>query len=168
MELRKCPRCGEMYSTSYRRCPFCEEVDRPRRGGRRTAEKKYTPGVRGPLIVILLLVLALLTFCFFGDNLAERFFGTKTPPQEEVQSPVEQQPEINDPVVEEPPVEENPAVGRLDLSLLSEVKRNEKGMVEVKLIDRLKVLQQLADVMEGSDHQAEAFLRSLAPEQEQV
>ena len=65
-------------------------------------------------------------------------------------------------------LEENPAVGRLDLSLLSEVKRNEKGMVEVKLIDRLKVLQQLADVMEGSDHQAEAFLRSLAPEQEQL
>ena len=32
----------------------------------------------------------------------------------------------------------------LDLSLLSEVKRNGKGAVEVKLIDRLQVLQQLA------------------------
>ena len=64
-------------------------------------------------------------------------------------------------------LEDDPAVGRLDLSLLSEVKRNEKGMVEIKLIDRLKVLQQLADAMEGSENQAEAFLRSLAPEQEQ-
>ena len=107
MELRKCPRCGEMYSTSYRRCPFCEELDKPHRSGRRTAEKKYTPGVRGPLIVILLLVLALLTFCFFGDDLAERFFGAQTPPQEDVQPPV-QQPEADDPIAEDPGVDEPP------------------------------------------------------------
>ena len=33
-------------------------------------------------------------------------------------------------------LEDHPKVGRLDLSLLSEVKRNEKGTVEIKLIDR--------------------------------
>ena len=38
----------------------------------------------------------------------------------------------------------------LDLSLLAEVKRNDKGAVEIKLVDRLKVLQQLAEVA-GSD-----------------
>ena len=41
-------------------------------------------------------------------------------------------------------LEENAELGRLDLSLLSEVKRNDKGTVEVKLVDRLKALEQLA------------------------
>ena len=31
MDLLKCPRCGEEYSPSYRRCPFCEEGDHPRK-----------------------------------------------------------------------------------------------------------------------------------------
>ena len=31
MNLLKCPRCGEEYSPSYRRCPFCEEGDHPRK-----------------------------------------------------------------------------------------------------------------------------------------
>ena len=35
-------------------------------------------------------------------------------------------------------LEDDPQLGRLDLSLLSEVKRNEKGTVEIKLIDRLR------------------------------
>ena len=41
-------------------------------------------------------------------------------------------------------------------------------MVEIKLIDRLKVLQQLAEALGSDDAGAEAFLRALAPEQEQV
>ena len=39
-------------------------------------------------------------------------------------------------------LEDDPKLGRLDLSLLSEVKRNDKGTVEIKLIDRLKALDQ--------------------------
>jgi hypothetical protein len=35
-------------------------------------------------------------------------------------------------------------LSQLDLSLLSEIKRSEKGMVEIKLIDRLRALEQLA------------------------
>ena len=38
-------------------------------------------------------------------------------------------------------LEEGVAVEKLDLSLLSEVKRNEKGTVEVRLVDRLKALE---------------------------
>lgn len=37
---------------------------------------------------------------------------------------------------------------KLDLSLLTEIKRNEKGAVEVRLVDRLKVLQQLEGVIQ--------------------
>ena len=54
MNLLKCPRCGEEYSPSYRRCPFCEEGDHPRKikynsskqsGGRRVSDKKQTQSV---------------------------------------------------------------------------------------------------------------------------
>ena len=27
MSLIKCPKCGEMFSDSYKTCPFCEEDD---------------------------------------------------------------------------------------------------------------------------------------------
>ena len=68
MDLIKCPVCGEKYSSSYRRCPFCEEEDRPRkvsgkrRGGHHVAERKHTHSARGPLIAVLLVVLVVGLF----------------------------------------------------------------------------------------------------------
>ena len=62
MNLLKCPRCGEEYSPSYRRCPFCEEGDHPRKikynsskqsGGRRVSDKKQTQSVRGAMAAVL-------------------------------------------------------------------------------------------------------------------
>ena len=64
-------------------------------------------------------------------------------------------------------LEDDPALQKLDLSLLSEVTRNDKGTVEIKLIDRLKALEQLAEATGDDSSQAEEFLRSLVPEQEQ-
>ena len=58
-------------------------------------------------------------------------------------------------------LEDDPKVSRLDLSLLSEIKRNEKGTVEIKLIDRLKALEQLAEVAGEEKNGAEEFLRAL-------
>ena len=63
-------------------------------------------------------------------------------------------------------LEENPEVAGLDLSLLSEIKRSEKGTVEIKLIDRLKALEQLTAATGGAEAMAEDFLRALIPEQE--
>ena len=56
---------------------------------------------------------------------------------------------------------DTPKLDKLDLSLLSEIKHNEKGTVEIKLIDRLKALEQLAQAagQEGAD--PEEFLRAL-------
>ena len=60
-------------------------------------------------------------------------------------------------------LEEFPDLKGLDLSLLSEIKRSEKGMVEIKLIDRLKALEQLAQSAgSGSDGMAR-FLEALQP-----
>ena len=58
-------------------------------------------------------------------------------------------------------LEDEPPVDKLDLSLLSEVKRNDKGTVEIKLIDRLRALEQLAQVAEESGEDLEQFLKAL-------
>ena len=57
--------------------------------------------------------------------------------------------------------EDDPSLGKLDLSLLSEVKRNEKATVEIKLIDRLRALEQLAQVAQENDSDLESFLQAL-------
>lgn len=58
-------------------------------------------------------------------------------------------------------LEQDPRLNRLDLSLLSEVKRSEKGAVEVRLIDRLRALEQLAQMAEDDNTDLEAFLKAL-------
>ncbi|MBO5129539.1 MAG: terminase small subunit [Oscillospiraceae bacterium] len=58
-------------------------------------------------------------------------------------------------------LEDQPELGRLDLSLLSEVKRNDKGTVEIKLIDRLRALEQLAEVAGEDSGDLELFLQAL-------
>ena len=58
-------------------------------------------------------------------------------------------------------LEEGVSLGKLDLSLLSEVKRNEKGTVEVKLVDRLKALEQLAQTAGEPQTDLNNFLQAL-------
>ena len=58
-------------------------------------------------------------------------------------------------------LEEIPDLRKLDLSLLSEIKRNEKGMVEIKLVDRLRALEQLAQSAGNENAQVEEFLQAL-------
>ena len=58
-------------------------------------------------------------------------------------------------------LEDDPTVDKLDLSLLSEVKRNDKGTVEIKLIDRLRALEQLAQAAGQDEGDMESFLQAL-------
>ncbi len=58
-------------------------------------------------------------------------------------------------------LEEKPDIDALDLSLLSEVKRNEKGTVEVRLIDRVRALEQLLAADTRSDDCADAFFAAM-------
>ena len=58
-------------------------------------------------------------------------------------------------------LEENLNLEELDLSLLSEVKRNDKGTVEIKLIDRLRALEQLAQTAGEEKTDMDAFLQAL-------
>ena len=58
-------------------------------------------------------------------------------------------------------LEDSPQVDALDLSLLSEVKRNDKGTVEVKLIDRLQALEALSGMLGNEEGEMKAFLQAL-------
>lgn len=58
-------------------------------------------------------------------------------------------------------LEEAPCLEELDLRLLGGVKRSENGTVEVKLIDRLKILEQLAEVAQEDGAGMEAFLQEM-------
>ena len=58
-------------------------------------------------------------------------------------------------------LEEEPKLEKLDLSLLSEVKRSEKGAVEVRLVDRLRALEQLSRMTGEEDGELEEFLDAL-------
>lgn len=58
-------------------------------------------------------------------------------------------------------LEEMSDLDELDLSLLSEVRRNEKGLVEIKLIDRLQVLKQLAEAADEDREELGDLLRAL-------
>ena len=61
----------------------------------------------------------------------------------------------------------DPPMDKLDLSLLSEVKRSEMGAVEVRLIDRLRALEQLALLAQENGQDLEQFLKALQPEGEE-
>ena len=55
--------------------------------------------------------------------------------------------------------------GKVDLSMVSEVKGSEKGAVEVKLLDRLKALEMLTALTEEGGEGMEEFLRALNREE---
>ncbi len=61
-------------------------------------------------------------------------------------------------------LDDDPLVEKLDLSLLSEVKRNEKGTVEIKLIDRLRALEQLSQAAGQDPADLDSFLQALQGE----
>lgn len=58
-------------------------------------------------------------------------------------------------------LEEDLHLEKLDLGLLSEIKRNEKGTVEIKLVDRLKALELLAALAQSQGTDLESFLQAL-------
>ena len=58
-------------------------------------------------------------------------------------------------------LDENAELEYLDLSLLTELKRNDKGTLEVRLVDRLRALEQLANLAENEGTDLESFLQAL-------
>ena len=96
MSLIKCPKCGEMFSDSYKTCPFCEEDEayysgKVRKGrGRRTAEssRRRAPSILGPVAVgVLILLVVLVVWLIFGDRIKAAIDGSENPPITDVDTP---------------------------------------------------------------------------------
>lgn len=78
-----CPQCGEEYSDTYRKCPFCQEEEALKKGknirrrGKRLTKHQRSRGAGGIIgLVVFLVVLGVVGFVFFGDNVAE-FMGIR-------------------------------------------------------------------------------------------
>ena len=63
-------------------------------------------------------------------------------------------------------LEELPDLKGLDLSLLSEIRRSDKGLVEIRLIDRVKVLERLEQAMGDEGDGMGALLQALGSPEE--
>lgn len=88
MSNRRCPKCGEEYSNTYRACPFCEEEDaikhgRPlrRHGGRRMEKRPGRTGGAGGVMLLLtaVIIVGVMGYVFFGDDVADAV-GIRTTP----------------------------------------------------------------------------------------
>lgn len=82
MSLLKCRKCGEMFSDSYKSCPFCAEDEEyyngkvKKRNHRRMEQKAKAPSIVGPLLVLLvILIIAAAVWAIFGDSIKEWFDG---------------------------------------------------------------------------------------------
>ena len=75
MSLLKCPKCGEMFSDSYKTCPFCEEDEAFANGGKkpvnpgRRVHRQKSPSILGPTLVLVLVVVAgVLIYTLIGSG----------------------------------------------------------------------------------------------------
>ena len=84
MDNLHCDRCGEEYSSTYHKCPFCQEIAAERRGrpiyrhGKRLSKKQRMAGAFGVMkLVAAAAAVCVLLVVFFGDDIA-RFMGIRT------------------------------------------------------------------------------------------
>ena len=138
MGSRHCAKCGEDYSDTYKRCPFCEEEaalrsGHPlrRRGGKRLEGGRQSSGGAGGvmLLVAAVVILGVLGYVFFGDRVADamgirdtgdapvsapgetKIPTAQTPPDQTIEPP----PPSQEPAA---PVEEGPlALSRADITI---------------------------------------------------
>ena len=107
MAMKQCPVCGEKYSDTYKRCPFCEEEEalrsgsQIRRGGGKRTARRSQPNLLSPILIVLILIMiGLLVYLLFGDRIADRFFqedDTRDSPVEDVTPDETEGPDVTEP-----------------------------------------------------------------------
>ena len=79
MALKVCRDCGEDYSDTYKRCPFCEEDWGDERKPTRSRRRRVN--IMTPILLMLIVIMAgLLGYLLFGENLMDRFAFMKPTP----------------------------------------------------------------------------------------
>lgn len=108
MSLIKCNKCGEVYSDSYKTCPFCVEDEEyyngkvKKRGHRQLEKKKKAPSAVGPILVLVLVLLAGVLVWAFAGSTVRGWFGGEQPDNVDpgtVQNEPVNTPADNEPVV---------------------------------------------------------------------
>ena len=143
MSLIKCPKCGEMYSDSYKKCPFCTEDaefygtgKKAKKHGRRV-EKPKSPSIMGPaLIVIAVVLVGFLAYGFIfkpmtadpNPEVPEEHPGIVTPEEDDKQPEEEKEPEKEPEKEEEPEKEPEPEEEKEPEPVLAEIKLNKKSL----------------------------------------
>lgn len=131
MSLIKCRRCGEMFSDSYKTCPFCEEDDayyggrvKKRRSRRAEAPRRKAPSILGPVVVLVLILLVLLVvWLLFGEKIKTAIVGEKPPITDVTPTP---DPVTPDPATPAATISLNRAVLALDVGEKETLKVNEE------------------------------------------
>lgn len=131
MSLIKCRRCGEMFSDSYKTCPFCEEDDayyggrvKKRRSRRAEAPRRKAPSILGPVVVLVLILLVLLVvWLLFGEKIKTSIVGEKPPITDVTPTP---DPVTPDPVTSAATISLNRAVLALAVGEKETLKVNEE------------------------------------------
>ena len=131
MSLIKCKKCGEMFSDSYKTCPFCEEDD-AYYGGRATKRRRRAetprrkaPSILGPVGVLVLILLVLLgVWLLFGDQIKTAIGGQKPPVEDVIPEPTPTP--DTDPVEPADTITLNRAVLALDVGGKETLKVNEE------------------------------------------
>lgn len=131
MSLIKCRRCGEMFSDSYKTCPFCEEDDayyggrvKKRRSRREDTSRRRAPSILGPVMVLVLALLVLLVvWLVFGDQIKDAIGGEKPSVEDVTPAP---DPNTPDPAEPKNVITLNRAVLALDVGEKETLKVNEE------------------------------------------
>ncbi len=88
MAMKRCPVCGEMYSDTYKYCPFCEEEEimqerREGKGGGRRAGHSFRFNLVTPILIVLILVMVwLLIYLIWGNPIAKKKPDSGLPQQQ--------------------------------------------------------------------------------------
>ena len=108
MAMKRCPVCGEKYSDTYKNCPFCEEEEAQKNGSQirrgmgrsgKRAVKSRQPNLLSPILIVLIgIMVALLVYLLFGDQIAGRLSGGDSGTQDQqVEDVTPEAPDTTDP-----------------------------------------------------------------------
>ena len=121
MNNRQCPKCGEDYSDTYKRCPFCEEEaaikkGKPlrRRSGKRVEKRQRdSSGGAGGIMLLLtgVIILGVVGYVFFGEQVADAM-GIRSDPVQADEDPAADPPPAKP--EEDEPAQPDPAPGSTD------------------------------------------------------
>ena len=112
-----CSKCGEDFSDTYRKCPFCQEEAALKKGkpihrkGKRLDKSKRSGGAGGIMLLLaVIIVFGVVGYMFFGEQVAN-FAGIRTDESRNDQELTQQQPTSDQQTTQQPPADSQQGEG---------------------------------------------------------